>query len=148
LNIINVVKRDLNTSLSFLSLFDSFLDSGFSCFLLLGYTLDDTTIGLQASGTGGIEELLGQLKDDEVQYALLRLPEEKDGLLCNKDIFIAWSGPTYSKIKAAKKATYMGEIEAVLAPNHAQLTASGRIHFNEQTIRALSSASSGSHHIE
>jgi len=121
--------------------------SSFSGWLLCGYS-DDTTVILQASGRGGVSEAIPHLKPDEVQYLLIRFPELKDGLQCNRDIFIAWTGPKASKIKAAKKATFLGEMQAILAPNHAQLTASGLNTFNEESIRAKSLGATGSHHID
>lgn len=41
--------------------------------LVVGYK-DSTTLELQASGSGGVEDLVNHLKDTEVQFALLRLP--------------------------------------------------------------------------
>jgi hypothetical protein len=40
--------------------------------LLIGYT-GPTTLALQATGKGGVDEVVSHLKDDQVQYTLIRL---------------------------------------------------------------------------
>jgi len=44
---------------------------------VVGYK-DSSTLELQASGLGGVAELVSQLKDTEVQFALLRMPITSD----------------------------------------------------------------------
>jgi len=86
--------------------------SSFSGWVLLGYE-DETSLALQGSGHGGVGELLSALKDDEVQYALVRLPELKESgfIHATTDVFISWTGPKANKILAAKRTTFLGEIQ-------------------------------------
>jgi len=115
--------------------------------MLCGY-VNDTTIALQSSGDGDVKQLVEYLKDDEVQYALIRLPEKKDGLLVSLDVYICWMGSSLSKMKAGKRvATHSGEVQVLLSPNHAQLTASSKQQFTEENIRLKARPEAGSHHL-
>eukprot|EP01100_Stratorugosa_tubuloviscum_P012928 TRINITY_DN628_c1_g1_i3.p1 TRINITY_DN628_c1_g1~~TRINITY_DN628_c1_g1_i3.p1 ORF type:complete len:142 (+),score=79.34 TRINITY_DN628_c1_g1_i3:58-483(+) len=115
--------------------------------VLLGY-VNDNTIALQGSGEAGVDELATHLREDQVQYMLVRLSEQKGTTMSSRDIFIAWTGPRVSKIQAARKASNVGAVQGVLSPNHGQLTALNRDNFNEATVRARSAPGSGSHIID
>jgi hypothetical protein len=121
--------------------------TNFSGWVLLHY-VDDNTVGLQAQGNGGVEEVKPLLKPDQAQYLLIRFYEKKEGLDCNRDVYIAWTGPQVNKIKAAKKHTHFGQFEALLRPNHAQLTAININNFTEAVIRQKALPDSGSHIID
>eukprot|EP01101_Sappina_pedata_P005742 TRINITY_DN2702_c0_g1_i1.p4 TRINITY_DN2702_c0_g1~~TRINITY_DN2702_c0_g1_i1.p4 ORF type:complete len:142 (-),score=64.73 TRINITY_DN2702_c0_g1_i1:119-544(-) len=118
-----------------------------SGWVLVGYA-NDNTVQLQGSGNGGVDELRGHLRADEVQYMLLRLPDKKDDIDTWRDIFIAWTGPSVGKIKAAKKATHVGELQILLSPNHAQLTACNIANFVEPIVRQKALPHAGSHSID
>eukprot|EP01122_Echinamoeba_exundans_P004101 TRINITY_DN14115_c0_g1_i1.p1 TRINITY_DN14115_c0_g1~~TRINITY_DN14115_c0_g1_i1.p1 ORF type:complete len:152 (+),score=32.36 TRINITY_DN14115_c0_g1_i1:29-457(+) len=107
-----------------------------------------TSFGLQSSGTGGVTELLANLKDDQVQWALVRIPDSKDGLETVRDVMIHWTGPNVKKIEAAKKKTHTESIRKFFEPRHAEVEAISRANFNEQTVRERSAPLSGSHVID
>eukprot|EP01103_Thecamoeba_quadrilineata_P012595 TRINITY_DN328_c0_g1_i1.p1 TRINITY_DN328_c0_g1~~TRINITY_DN328_c0_g1_i1.p1 ORF type:complete len:954 (+),score=218.66 TRINITY_DN328_c0_g1_i1:21-2882(+) len=110
---------------------------------------NDNVVVLQASGLdGGVHELRQHLAEDQVQYALVRVADDRGGLVCYLDVFISWTGPRMSRIKAGKKQAHVGDMQTILAPNHAQLTASGLTNFNERMVRMLAHPSVGSHHID
>jgi len=116
----------------------------YSGWVLLGY-VDATTLGLKGKGHGGVEEVYPLLDDAEVQYTLIRFTEKKDNNTVTRDVYIAWTGSAVSKIQAAKKHTHFGDVQKVLAPNHAQLTCSTRAAFTDSNIRLKADPSSGSH---
>eukprot|EP01102_Stenamoeba_stenopodia_P003343 TRINITY_DN13298_c0_g1_i1.p2 TRINITY_DN13298_c0_g1~~TRINITY_DN13298_c0_g1_i1.p2 ORF type:complete len:143 (-),score=49.05 TRINITY_DN13298_c0_g1_i1:69-497(-) len=129
------------------ALADVLKPTSFNGWVLLRYQ-NDNAIVFQAKGNGGVAELVPNLKDDEVQYALVRLHEKKGTTDTSKDVYIAWTGPGVSKIKAAKKNTHSGDVQKILAPNHAQLTAVNRANFNEQRVRERADPQAGSHIID
>lgn len=129
------------------ALADVLKPSSFNGFVILNY-VNDNTVTLQAKGNGGVSELATHLKDDQVQYMLVRLHEKKGTTDTSKDVYIAWTGPKVSKIQAAKKNTHSGDIQKLLAPNHAQLTAINRENFNEARVRERADPQAGSHIID
>jgi len=129
------------------ALAEIFHPGSFSGWVLLNYH-DENTVQLESKGPGGVEELRPHLREDQCQYMLISFYEKKDGLDCNRDVYIAWTGPKVSKIKAAKKMTHFGDLKILLSPNHAQLTATNINNFNEATIRAKALPDSGSHIID
>jgi len=121
--------------------------TSFGGWVLLKYS-NDTTIVFEAKGNGGVTELVTHLRDNEAQYALVRLHEKKGVTDCSRDVYIAWTGPKVSKIMSAKKATHSGDVQKVLQPNHAQLTAVTRENFTEDRVRERADPQSGSHTLD
>jgi len=118
--------------------------STLSGFVVLKYISKDT-VALQTSTlSGGVEELLPHLEDNQVQYILLRLQPNKASEV-SKDVFITWMGPRVSKIEQGKKSEHLGDAKEVLKPHHAQVTALTKVGFTEERIRALADPTAGSH---
>lgn len=85
------------------------------------------------------------MKDDQVQWALVRIPDQKDGLETVRDVMIHWTGalsvfpppptiamlnffrqwstigPAVKKIEAAKKKTHTEAIRKYFEPRHAEV---------------------------
>jgi len=111
--------------------------------VLLRYTAG-TTLALQASSPNGtVADLIKQLDDSQVQYALIRLPTVGDQP--SKDLFLTWVGCNVSKIERGKKSEHLADAKTVLSPSHIDLTALTRVGFTEAKLRELSDPSSGSH---
>eukprot|EP01088_Endostelium_zonatum_P018380 TRINITY_DN5881_c0_g1_i1.p1 TRINITY_DN5881_c0_g1~~TRINITY_DN5881_c0_g1_i1.p1 ORF type:complete len:651 (-),score=156.16 TRINITY_DN5881_c0_g1_i1:135-2087(-) len=138
-------------------------------YLLLGYSKDTELQYLDSSPGGSVKELVSKLADDQIQYALLRVPvtlaTEAESMMqgTNKgaaapgpqggenktrDIFIAWTGPKVGILQRGKKKAHIGELMRLLSPFHAELTAVNREHFDEKTVIEKSNALSGSHVID
>jgi len=122
--------------------------------LILAYT-GPTTVTLQATGTGSVDELRNFLLEDDIQYILTRLPEldkdvadRKDGKCVTKDVFITWIGPKLRTIERGKKQSHIGTVATFLQPHQVELTAKNLEKFSEETVRQKSEPSSGSHLIE
>eukprot|EP01119_Soliformovum_irregulare_P018075 TRINITY_DN547_c0_g1_i4.p4 TRINITY_DN547_c0_g1~~TRINITY_DN547_c0_g1_i4.p4 ORF type:complete len:103 (-),score=24.25 TRINITY_DN547_c0_g1_i4:886-1194(-) len=90
--------------------------------------------------------MVSHLKDDQIQYCLIRLPEvnsvkdavnvdRKDGKILTKDIFINWSGPAVRQIEKGQKKSHVGDVSAYLKPFHADLSAVNRENFTEEVVR-------------
>jgi alpha-D-ribose 1-methylphosphonate 5-phosphate C-P lyase len=81
--------------------------------VLVGYE-SDSTLALQGKGTGGVEEVREHLKEDKVQYFIVRVLFPKDNAETTRDVFVAYTGPKVGRVAAAKKATNAGVVQAVL----------------------------------
>jgi hypothetical protein len=97
---------------------------------------------------GGVSEVAKHLRDDEVQYILVRIPEKKDIANATRDIFITWWGPKHPKIKSAKKRTHHADVKKVMQPSHAELECINKANFTEDVVRERSNPGSGSHVID
>ncbi len=109
-----------------------------------------TEIELQNKGRGTITEMIEHLKDDEMQFILIRLtlPEMKGGAVSTRDVFIEWNGPNVAAIDKGKKKSLVGEIKELLQPYHAELTAISKQNFNLEVVLDRSAPFSGSHVID
>jgi len=121
--------------------------TSYAGWVLLGYWDDDTIVFLK-SGSGSVDEVVKELKDDEIQFFLVRLPERKEISESSRDIFVKWHGPDVNHIKAGKKAFHDGAVQKLLCPNHAQLIARNRANINEEVLRLKADPLSGSHVID
>lgn len=79
----------------------------------MGYQ-NDSTLVLQAQGTGGVEEVRNHLQDDQVQYFIVRVRFPKDNAETTRDVFVAWTGPKVPRVAAARKATHASVVQSVL----------------------------------
>jgi len=103
-----------------------------------------TQISLQAVGVGsGIPDLVKEFQENQIQYALIRLPPKGDAV--TKDIFLTWVGPKVSKIEQGKKGEHLADLRELLGPAHSSLTALTKVNFTEEKIRELSDPAAGSH---
>jgi len=135
--------------------------------ILCGYQTPSHIV-LQKTGDGDTAELVSNLADDQVQYAIIRLPDNKDGTETVRDVLVCWTGmfgyfrlpyclrlttqsdagPAVKKIEAAKKKTHLGAVRNVLKPSHAEVEAINRANFTEATLMSRSAPLSGSHVID
>jgi hypothetical protein len=111
-------------------------------------TYNGNNLVLEGKGTGGVNEVRSRLRNDAVQYILLRIEDRKEGAFTTRDVFVAWTGPEVSKIQAAKRAADAAVVQSVMRPSHAQITAVNKERFTESEVRDKSAPLSGSHHIE
>jgi len=102
-----------------------------------------TTLVFQASSKGPAEELVPLLQENEIQYALVRLRPDEEGV--KKDVLITWVGPKVGKIERGKKSEHLADVQLLLKPTHVQLTALTKVGFTEVRLRELAHPASGSH---
>eukprot|EP01087_Luapelamoeba_hula_P001154 TRINITY_DN108_c0_g1_i1.p1 TRINITY_DN108_c0_g1~~TRINITY_DN108_c0_g1_i1.p1 ORF type:complete len:164 (+),score=26.27 TRINITY_DN108_c0_g1_i1:39-494(+) len=125
----------------------------FSGFIVLRYT-GNTSLGLQATGAGGVEELGPHFRDEEVQYAVVRValekydtPRREGDVVRTRDVFIQWVGPGVGIIEKGRKRSHLGEVEKILSPTHATLFATSKKRLDERTVIEKSDPASGSHEL-
>ncbi|EGC39026.1 hypothetical protein DICPUDRAFT_148253 [Dictyostelium purpureum] len=116
-----------------------------------------TELEYKQSGTD-IAALASLLEDNQMAYILIRLeytpndPGFKEGGLDNKanfkDIFISWTGPKVGILERGKKSEHRGDVQALLQPHHADISAINKANFNAATIKDRANPLSGSHVID
>lgn len=57
---------------------------------LFGYFRNSSDLCVQATGSGGLQELADEFDDSKIQYAFVRIKEPRSQLL--KCVFISWCG--------------------------------------------------------
>lgn len=121
--------------------------TSYSGWVLVGY-VNDKTVKLQGYGTGGIAELEKQLKDNEVQYAIVRTQLEAEGARKTRDVCMAWYGPKVSNLQKGIKKTHDSDVKNLFRPFHADLQVTNRQHFTQEEFMKKSNPLSGSHQID
>eukprot|EP01100_Stratorugosa_tubuloviscum_P010827 TRINITY_DN470_c0_g4_i1.p1 TRINITY_DN470_c0_g4~~TRINITY_DN470_c0_g4_i1.p1 ORF type:complete len:650 (-),score=280.08 TRINITY_DN470_c0_g4_i1:242-2191(-) len=122
--------------------------SSTSGWFIIGYK-SSTTLELQHSGKGSVNELIQYLDDTQVQYAVIRIQElASKGFITPKDIFIAWTGPSVPRIEASKKRSHIAEITQLLKPFHVELSALSKQNFTLEIVIDRAGPLSGSHVID
>jgi gelsolin len=127
----------------------------FAGWVVLGY-VGPSTLAIQAKGKGAgyndAASLAKFFKDDQIQYALLRLPGLPAGRgdkfnESTRDVFIYWLGNQVKPLEKGRKKTHIIDVHKILRPFQAELevTNSKPEVFNEGTIRAKIAPNSGSH---
>merc|ERR1712072_1043941 len=74
-------------------------------FVVLNYT-DKSSLGVQSSGTTGIEGLLECLSEDQAQYAYLRVTTGDEESRRTKFVLISWCGPGVKALARAKMSVH------------------------------------------
>lgn len=114
------------------------------------------TVSYTAHGTGPLSEVVALLKDDQMQYFIVRVPlEDTDTppgaeIHVNKirDASVAWTGPKVGLIEKGKKKSHLGAVQALLVPVHAQLYCTNKANLTEKTLKEKADPKAGSHIIE
>jgi hypothetical protein len=112
--------------------------------LILSYDAPNSTkIVLQATGDGGLEELISKLAPDQVQYGLYRTTDTVDNTVAVKFVLILWVGESVPVIRKARITTHKGELTAFIGQYHVDCSCSNLNEVNEDIIRDLVQRASG-----
>jgi hypothetical protein len=94
--------------------------------VVLGYT-SPTKIGVQGQGTGGVEEAVSHLKDDECQYGMLKVEYQGDDeTRRTKFVFFSWAGPKVSALKKGKMSVHKAAVKSIFADFSVEIHATSR----------------------
>ena len=107
-------------------------------YVVLGYNNASGAIRMQAGGEGGVTEMVTELRDDQIQYCLIRITYLEDGHTLTRDVFVQWNGPKVSAIQKGIKKAHCGEVKNVLCPTAIELLASNKANFTLETLLARS----------
>jgi len=118
-------------------------DSNKKNWVIFGYE-NKNTITLTASGEGGLEELKQHLKDDEIQYSLLKVVDIFDNLPVTRFVWIVWAGTHVKIFFKASITTHRGKIKDFIGQSHVTIDASSKEEITEEIISQKVSDASGS----
>lgn len=113
----------------------------------LAFTYHDVKsneVGLLGTGTGGVAELLGNLKEDNVVYALVRKIDKIDDSETVKIAFVFWTGESVNRMLKARLGTHKGIVNAFFAPFHVDLNATQHNEVSDDIVLDLIRTASGS----
>ena len=97
-----------------------------SGWLLVNY-VGPSTVHFSAGGEGGPEDLVEQVQEDQIQYALIRLDGiQEQGETTVRDVFITFIGQGVGIIEKGKKAAFHSDAQNFLQPYHSDVTVLNR----------------------
>jgi len=97
---------------------------------------NSNTITLAGSGSGGAEELISLLRDDNVGYGIIRQEERYDDSVRVMFAYIHWVGENIHRMLKARLGTHSGTVKALLAPYHADIDATNHSEISPEIITA------------
>jgi len=111
--------------------------------ILVSYAKKDT-LSLIGTGSGGIDELLTRVEEDNVNFGLVRVIDIIDKSRTVKFMYIKWQPESVKPMKKAEIGTRKGAIDAIFAPYHVDIHASQKKDVNQEIIMNLVMSASGS----
>lgn len=104
---------------------------------------DNKTLTLLGSGSGGVAELVAQVTDDKVVYALVRKEEVIDVSTTIKFVFVRFVGDNCPRMLRARLGTHSGAIAGVFEPYHADLDTEEVSEITDENLSNLIGFASG-----
>lgn len=104
-------------------------DNNESNWCLVGYK-DVNTLTLLGQGSGGVEELMTKLNDDEILYALFRTTEVVDKSVTVKFGFLKLLSDKVKPMEKARIGTHMGFVQKLFSPFHVEWMLDTRADFS------------------
>jgi len=80
---------------------------------ILGGYEGNAKIVLQGKGSGGVSELVSNFKDDQAQYAYVRVITGDSESRRTKFVFVSWCGDKVGALKRAKMSVHKASIKTV-----------------------------------
>jgi len=95
---------------------------------------NSNTITLAGSGSGGSEELISLLREDNVGYGLIRQTETYDDSQRVMFAYINWVGENIHRMLKARLGTHSGAVKGILTPYHADIDATNHSEISADII--------------
>ncbi|KAJ1549392.1 hypothetical protein HK405_004191 [Cladochytrium tenue] len=123
-------------------------DASETDWLLLEYVSDKVdAVTLAGKGTGGLEELKQNLKEDQAAYGFLRVIVGNDELSRRaKFVFITWIGPRVKVMRKAKISVHIADVKAVLKSFSVEIPASSLEDLDGEEVVTLVKKSMGANY--
>ncbi|KAJ2078677.1 actin binding protein [Coemansia sp. RSA 988] len=109
---------------------------------LYGFDRGSNALNVEATGTGGLEELGEEFDDGKVQYAFARVQDPNTNL--PKFVFISWCGQGVPVFRKGIVGAQMGEVQKVLDSYHVSVIARSEEDVRAEEIMDQVARSSGS----
>jgi len=109
--------------------------------IMLGYN-QSGEMALEMTGSGTVAEITDRLRDDAIQYCLIRIsaPEDmhsKPSVLQMYDVVLIWIGPLVSDVEKAKKGSDFRGVSFLLRPHHLSVLALDKQLINDANLLVL-----------
>jgi len=135
----------LHPDLSDGSLFDVFEDvrndSSPTNWVIYGYVPKTEKIKVEATGTGGLDEVIDHLSDGKVHYCFIRFKINE----VYKFVYIAWCGEGVAGLRKGSFTNHAIDMGKFLDGFHVQINARNESDLDEKDIIARLSRATGSH---
>ncbi|KAJ3049092.1 hypothetical protein HK097_009882 [Rhizophlyctis rosea] len=107
--------------------------------LLLEYADDKSDVlRLSATGTGGLDEFKGKLKDDQPAFGFLRITIGNDELSKRaKFVLVSWCGPQVKVMRKAKLSVHIADVKSVIKNFAVEIAAGSKEDLREGEINLL-----------
>jgi len=116
-------------------------DSSQTNWILLGY--EGNSIVVQGRGSGGVTEMAENLKDDQAQYAYLRVIAGDNESRRTKFVFVSWCGDQVGALKRAKMSVHKASVKTVVKEFGVEYHATSREELSEAELMARVKKASG-----
>lgn len=103
--------------------------------VVIGYSSGDK-LAVQASGDGGIGELVPHLNDNECQYAYVRVTTGDQESKRAKFVFISWTGSSAGIMRKAKVSVHKANVKSVFRDFAVELQAADTDDLDESKVIA------------
>lgn len=93
-----------------------------------------STIHFDTGGEEGLSELIPNLRDDEIQYALYRIGNIPDGYRTTvRDVFITIIGSRVSSSEISEKKGYLDDVKWYLEPFHSEVVVKNKYNLTDDS---------------
>jgi len=126
----------------------TFKHTALSGWILVSYSSSSGSgLKLDKQSGGTLNDLLPQLQNDQVQYAIIRIqPDDADAK--TRDVFINWVGPGVRALEKGKKKSHLSEVQRILQPFHIAISAFTKSNFTLDTLKRVSDPRTANHSID
>jgi hypothetical protein len=105
-----------------------------SNWMILSYGSNNSELTLSAKGSGGIDELKSNLKQDSVAYAFVSVDDKIDATEMKRFVYVRWVPENIPSMLKGKLTTHRGYVEDWYAPYHLSVNASDDSEISAQVI--------------
>jgi len=116
-------------------------DSNDTDWVVYGY--EGNAIKVQAKGSGDLGTVKSHLKDDEAQFAFLRVTSGDSESKRAKFVFISWCGENVGALKRAKMSVHKASVKQVVKDFGIELHATSQSDLDENELSAKVKKASG-----
>eukprot|EP01119_Soliformovum_irregulare_P012379 TRINITY_DN3211_c0_g1_i1.p1 TRINITY_DN3211_c0_g1~~TRINITY_DN3211_c0_g1_i1.p1 ORF type:complete len:136 (+),score=49.58 TRINITY_DN3211_c0_g1_i1:95-502(+) len=101
--------------------------------LVVGYETNKKLV-LQAKGSGGMDELVSNLKEDSCNFAYTKVVSKDEETTRAKFVFITWIGENASVMRKGNMSVHVANIKSVIRDYTLELKASEKSDLSDDAI--------------
>eukprot|EP00013_Stygamoeba_regulata_P021155 CAMPEP_0177656632 /NCGR_PEP_ID=MMETSP0447-20121125/15688_1 /TAXON_ID=0 /ORGANISM="Stygamoeba regulata, Strain BSH-02190019" /LENGTH=143 /DNA_ID=CAMNT_0019160799 /DNA_START=60 /DNA_END=491 /DNA_ORIENTATION=- len=112
---------------------------------LFGYEGNNKIVH-QGQGSGGLSELVAQLKDDQVQYGFFNIITGDSESRRTKFVLLTWIGPGVGALKKARTSVHKASVKEICRDFAVELQSDDRDDFAEDVVLDRVTKASGANY--